>query len=162
MYINRIWAYPAHSLGVSCLFRSHLGQAEGPGEQNPGSGAYIFRPVSVHDVSESGSVLLQTIERKNGRIPQAASGLSRTLGCTQGPVVSEMRQSHSPWASVTHRLWKGQQHVEADWTVGPIPTEDGLGREASAPYACSVVSQWITDLNSTNVFYTDANGREMM
>ena len=32
-------------------------------------------------------------------------------------------------AAIGCRLHEGQSHVELEWTVGPIPFEDGLGRE---------------------------------
>ena len=40
-------------------------------------------------------------------------------------------QTFYPWASLTTRLWKGSEHLEVEWTVGPIPFKDGLGREIS-------------------------------
>lgn len=40
-------------------------------------------------------------------------------------------QTFYPWASLTTRLWKGAEHLEVEWTVGPIPFKDGLGREIS-------------------------------
>eukprot|EP00191_Tetraselmis_sp_GSL018_P016086 CAMPEP_0177580958 /NCGR_PEP_ID=MMETSP0419_2-20121207/1869_1 /TAXON_ID=582737 /ORGANISM="Tetraselmis sp., Strain GSL018" /LENGTH=900 /DNA_ID=CAMNT_0019069923 /DNA_START=788 /DNA_END=3491 /DNA_ORIENTATION=+ len=109
--------------------------SSGDEEEDPGqaSGAYIFRPDAVFNVSETGSIDLEIID---------------------GPVVQEARQRHSSWASVTHRLWRGWHHMEAEWTVGPIPTSDGFGRE--------VVSRWGTELSTDGRFWTDANGREMM
>lgn len=65
-------------------------------------------------------------------------------GWLQGPVVKEIRQSHASWAAVTHRLWKAQPFVESEWTVGPIPIDDGVGREvwdasnAASPLSSSV------------------------
>lgn len=38
-------------------------------------------------------------------------------------------QTFYPWASLTTRLWRGAEHIEVEWTVGPIPFKDGLGRE---------------------------------
>ena len=40
-------------------------------------------------------------------------------------------QTFYPWASLTTRLWKGSEHLEVEWTIGPIPFKDGLGREIS-------------------------------
>lgn len=40
-----------------------------------------------------------------------------------------LAQTFFPWASLTTRLWKGSEHLEVEWTVGPIPFKDGLGRE---------------------------------
>jgi lysosomal alpha-mannosidase len=51
-------------------------------------------------------------------------------------------------------LYKNQKHAEFEWSVGPIPFEDGLGRDIALRFS--------TGLNSRSVFYTDANGRHMM
>jgi len=112
------------------FYESSIGEEE----ENPGqaSGAYIFRPAGVGQVG-NGTVKLDII---------------------QGPVVSEARQVHSHWAASTHRLWANHSHVESEWTVGPIPVEEGVGKE--------VVSRWRSDVKSGDVFWTDANGREMM
>ena len=40
-------------------------------------------------------------------------------------------QAFLPWASLTTRLWAGAAHMEVEWTAGPIPFKDGLGRELS-------------------------------
>lgn len=52
------------------------------------------------------------------------------------------------------RLYAGQPFVEFEWTVGPIPHHNGLGRE--------VVVRYTSDLESGSEFWTDANGREMI
>jgi len=44
--------------------------------------------------------------------------------------------------------------VELEWTVGPIPVEDGYGKE--------VISKFSSDLETNNTFWTDSNGREFM
>ncbi len=59
--------------------------------------------------------------------------MSEILNC---PVSASDRsilsvQTFYPWASLTTRLWKGAEHLEVEWTVGPIPFKDGLGREIS-------------------------------
>jgi hypothetical protein len=41
-----------------------------------------------------------------------------------------------------------------EWTVGPIPFEDGLGRE--------VVLRYSSGIRSGGAFFTDANGRAMV
>lgn len=83
------------------------------------------------------------------------------------------------------RLYQGQPQVELEWTVGPIPFEDGLGREVvlvvSEPVAairlCQATAalgkalsltnavvpmQFDSDVESGSEFWTDANGREMV
>lgn len=72
---------------------------------------------------------------------------------------SPQQPSHSPLplpplSSLPCRLYAGQPFVEFEWTVGPIPFDDGLGRE--------VVVQYLSNLDSGDAFWTDANGREMI
>lgn len=63
--------------------------------------------------------------------------------------------SVTPWAFLTMRLYKGAAHVELDWTVGPIPIKDGVGREV-------VLRVGADRIASGGVWWTDANGREMV
>ena len=32
-----------------------------------------------------------------------------------------------PYALWPYRAWQGEQYLEVEWTVGPIPVDDGLG-----------------------------------
>ena len=38
----------------------------------------------------------------------------------QGPLVQEVRQVLGPWASMVVRMYTGENHVEFEFTVGPI------------------------------------------
>ena len=40
-----------------------------------------------------------------------------------GILVSEVHQKFNEWASQVIRIYRGQTHVEIEWTVGPIPIE---------------------------------------
>ena len=40
-----------------------------------------------------------------------------------GDLVQEIHQTYNSWVSQVIRLYKGQEHVELDWVVGPIPVE---------------------------------------
>ena len=44
--------------------------------------------------------------------------------------------------------------MEFEWQVGPIPVDDGVGKE--------VILKFDSDLKSESIFYTDSNGREMI
>ena len=44
--------------------------------------------------------------------------------------------------------------VEVEWTVGPIPSDDKIGKE--------IILRYDTDIESQSKFYTDANGREVL
>ena len=58
----------------------------------------------------------------------------------------------SPWLSQVVRLREGSGVVEFEWTVGPIPIGDNVGKE--------VIARYNSSLQSASVFYTDSNGRE--
>jgi len=118
------------------------------------SGAYIFRP--------NGAQKLGRVETAGKRSWRALLGSTDDirqeqrvqLEIRQGDEVSEARQVFENWATLITRIYKGQRHVEVEWTVGPIPFEDGYGRE--------VVLQYESDLDSGHDFWTDANGRAMV
>ncbi len=44
--------------------------------------------------------------------------------------------------------------TEIDWIVGPIPIDDHNGKE--------IIIRYDTDISSNGLFYTDANGREVL
>lgn len=58
------------------------------------------------------------------------------------------------WASQEIRLFRGASNVEVEWTVGPIPIEDSVGKE--------IIIRYDTDIDSASQYYTDANGREIL
>lgn len=49
------------------------------------------------------------------------SHLCSTPMCLQTALVQEVHQNFSAWCSQVVRLYRGQQHLELEWTVGPIP-----------------------------------------
>ncbi|XP_076073575.1 lysosomal alpha-mannosidase-like [Mytilus galloprovincialis] len=99
------------------------------------SGAYIFRP--------------------NETVPLSFhADLKKTTVIKEGALVQEVYQKFSPWATQVIRLYDGAQHAEFEWTVGPIPVSDMIGKE--------VISRFSTDLATKGVVYTDANGREIL
>uniref|UniRef100_A0A5B7CBJ8 Alpha-mannosidase n=1 Tax=Davidia involucrata TaxID=16924 RepID=A0A5B7CBJ8_DAVIN len=97
------------------------------------SGAYIFRP--------NGTFLI----KREGQIP---------LTVMHGPVIDEVHQQINPWIYQITRLHKGKEHVEVEFTVGPIPVDDGIGKE--------VVTQITTKMETNKTFYTDSNGRDFI
>lgn len=68
----------------------------------------------------------------------------------RGELVQEVRQVFAPWLTQSIRLYTGQEHVELEATIGPIPIGDGLGKE--------VIRRYNTSLNTNQTFYSDANG----
>jgi len=58
------------------------------------------------------------------------------------------------WASLEINLYDDAEVVEIEWTVGPIPIDDNLGKE--------IILRYDTDIQSQGKYYTDANGREVL
>ncbi|XP_054258367.1 lysosomal alpha-mannosidase isoform X2 [Macrosteles quadrilineatus] len=112
-------------------YESAVGNNEVPA--NRSSGAYIFRPNSTLIMINS----------------------QPTIKYYKGEIVEELHQQFSSWVSQVIRAYKGENHLEFIWMVGPIPTSDKRGKEVVTKY-----SVYGMDTNST--FYTDSNGREML
>ena len=104
-------------------------------ESDQASGAYIFRPSKA-----DGSDLT----------PVANDDVS--IDVMQGSNLVEVRQRFADWASQVVRIRQGSEVVELEWTIGPIPIDDFLGKE--------VITRFESDLSSGEYVYTDANGRE--
>jgi lysosomal alpha-mannosidase len=68
--------------------------------------------------------------------------------------IHEVRQHWNEWVSQTIRVYEDEEYIEFDWTVGPIPVDDNMGKE--------VITRFETDFKSDKTFYTDANGRQMV
>ncbi|XP_028421173.1 lysosomal alpha-mannosidase [Perca flavescens] len=108
--------------------------SDGNNEQsNQPSGAYIFRP--------------------NSSTPFIISKTAKTESI-QTPVVQEVRQWFAPWVSQVVRLYGDSRALELEWTVGPLPIDDVLGKE--------VITRLDTSIKTSEYFYTDSNGREML
>lgn len=102
---------------------------------NRSSGAYIFRP----DPNEDEVIVGESVTITN---------------IVNGDLVHEVHQKFNDWISQVVRLHKSERFVEFEWLVGPIPADDGIGRE--------VVSRFVVDIENDGIFYTDSNGREML
>ncbi|XP_069023708.1 lysosomal alpha-mannosidase [Embiotoca jacksoni] len=102
-------------------------------ESNQPSGAYIFRP--------------------NSSTPFIISKTAKTESI-QTSVVQEVRQRFSPWVSQVVRLYADSRALELEWTVGPLPIDDSLGKE--------VITRLDTSIQTSKMFYTDSNGREVL
>jgi len=121
----------------------------GYGCDNQASGAYIFRPDSPTVFFPGPKV-----------VP--------TLDIVKGPVVSEVHQTFSDWATHVIRLHHGASHIEVEWTAGPIPIETPwldaaqVGDSRLDKWGKEVILKYSSGLESAGTFYTDANGREMV
>eukprot|EP01102_Stenamoeba_stenopodia_P022689 TRINITY_DN9548_c0_g1_i1.p1 TRINITY_DN9548_c0_g1~~TRINITY_DN9548_c0_g1_i1.p1 ORF type:complete len:992 (-),score=225.36 TRINITY_DN9548_c0_g1_i1:87-2999(-) len=101
---------------------------EDPGQQ--ASGAYVFRPniSTPYPVGEP------------------------TLNILSGPLVMEARQTWADWVTQVIRLYAGQNWIEIEATIGPIPINDGLGKE--------IITRYQSNLNTNQTWYTDSQGLE--
>ena len=57
-----------------------------------------------------------------------------------------------PWISQVTRVLKGLPYLEVEYSIGPIPIDDGRGKE--------VITRFASPIRSNETFYTDSNGRE--
>ncbi|CAH1413663.1 unnamed protein product [Lactuca virosa] len=97
------------------------------------SGAYIFHP--------------------NGSPPSIASR-SVPIKVIRGPLVDEVHQQFNSWIYQVTRVYKDKEHAEFEFIIGPIPVEDGVGKE--------VITRITADMATNKVFYTDSNGRDFL
>ena len=74
--------------------------------------------------------------------------------CIKGETVQTAIVVFNEWASEEISLYDDAQAVEIQWTVGPIPVDDNVGKE--------IILRYDTDIRSQGKFYTDANGREVL
>ncbi|XP_020699956.1 alpha-mannosidase [Dendrobium catenatum] len=109
------------------------GSSEGDNEDKQASGAYIFRP--------------------NGAPPSAASR-SVALEVLRGPLVDEVHQQFNSWIYQVTRIYKDKENAEFEFTIGPIPTDDGVGKE--------VITRLSANMVTNKTFYTDSNGRDFL
>ena len=100
---------------------------------NNDSNAYVFRPLeqTPRPVAPSNPVRLEVIS---------------------GALYSEVRQYVADWVSGTVRLTEGSPVIEFDYTIGPVPIADAVGKE--------IITRFNTGIRSQSTFFTDSNGRE--
>ncbi|KAL3829432.1 hypothetical protein ACJIZ3_018234 [Penstemon smallii] len=97
------------------------------------SGAYVFRPNGTFPIKPENHVPLTVL---------------------RGPLLDEVHQQVNTWLHQVTRVYKGKEHAEVEFTIGPIPVDDGFGKE--------VITQISTALNTNKTFYTDSNGRDFI
>ncbi|KAA8542054.1 hypothetical protein F0562_023206 [Nyssa sinensis] len=97
------------------------------------SGAYVFRP--------------------NGTFPIPSEGQT-PITVLRGPLLDEVHQRINSWIYQITRVYKEKEHAEVEFTVGPIPIDDGIGKE--------IVTKITTSMKSNKTFYTDSNGRDFI
>lgn len=114
--------------------QSYLFYASSTGDaDSQTSGAYIFRPT--------------------GSVPSVVSR-SVPLKIVRGPLVDEVHQQFNSWIYQITRVYKNKDHAEFEFTIGPIPTDDGIGKE--------IITRLSANMVTDKVFYTDSNGRDFL
>ncbi|KAK3006027.1 hypothetical protein RJ639_016109 [Escallonia herrerae] len=116
---------------VEQSFRYYSGK-DGSGDSQA-SGAYIFRPNVTYPVNSEGQTPLTVF---------------------RGPLFDEVHQRFDSWIYQITRVYKEKEHAELEFTVGPIPIDDGIGKE--------ILTQITTTMKSNKTFYTDSNGRDFL
>ncbi|KAK2974185.1 hypothetical protein RJ640_021476 [Escallonia rubra] len=111
---------------------SYYSGKDGSGDSQA-SGAYIFRPNVTYPVNSEGQTALTVF---------------------RGPLFDEVHQRFSSWIYQITRVYKEKEHAELEFTVGPIPIDDGIGKE--------ILTQITTTMKSNKTFYTDSNGRDFL
>lgn len=56
-------------------------------------------------------------------LPYNNTNLNCSQWCFIGKLVQEVHQYHNEWIGQVIRLYKGADHIEFDWVIGPIPIE---------------------------------------
>ncbi|MFS8033925.1 putative alpha-mannosidase [Helianthus anomalus] len=52
------------------------------------------------------------------------------------------------------RLYKDKEHAEFEFSIGPIPTDDGVAKE--------VITRITANMVTDKLFYADSNGRDFL
>jgi len=97
------------------------------------SGAYVFRP--------------------DGQTPTRVATIVES-NLVETEVAKEVHQKLNSYITQVIRVYPNEDFVEFDYVVGPIPVDDKIGKE--------VISRFDSNLTTNGVFYTDANGRQVL
>ncbi len=104
-------------------------------EKAQNSGAYVFRP--------------STPTQELIKVPTKNSSVVKT------PLGTEIQTEYQePWIRTVTKLRTGIPYLEIEYQIGPIPMDDGIGKE--------VVTRYNTMVDNDGVFYTDSNGRNFL
>jgi Glycosyl hydrolases family 38 C-terminal domain len=129
--ISQIWGY------YTSFDNSRDSSQDNSANNQQNSGAYIFRPSSPEQALLQISAL-----RGKAEFIESPDGIEAHASFTE------------PWIRQVTRLTYGLPYVEIVYTIGPIPVDDGRGKE--------IVTRYITSIESGGHFYTDSNGRHFV
>ncbi|CAG2170825.1 unnamed protein product [Oppiella nova] len=103
------------------------------GEDHQPSGAYILRSDGDTPVIYETGLQSELVETSDAK---------------------EVYQKVNEYISQVIRISENSDVIELDFTVGPIPVDNKIGKE--------IISRWETNLTTNGLFYTDANGRQLL
>lgn len=132
--LSKVMLKNGQSVPLSNHFRFYNGAND---EKVRASGAYAFRPLTQETFSAA-KLVESSVFTKAG-----ANG-----------VLHEVHQKFDSYVEQVIRLSPDSDSLEFEYIVGPIPVGDKQGKE--------VVLQYASDLVNDRVFYTDANGRQLV
>lgn len=84
-------------------------------------------------------------------IPYIGSGIKVTHTANSVEIRTSFKET---WLKQVTRIQKGLPFIEVEYQVGPIPIDDGRGKE--------IVTKFATSISNNATFYTDSNGREFL
>ena len=87
----------------------------------------------------------------NGSDPVVIA-LNANVSVIRGNLSEEVVQEFTPWLKQIIRLYRDNNGVEFEWTVGPLPTDIDY----------EIISRFDTGFRSDGLFYTDSNGRQTL
>ncbi|KAK9003932.1 hypothetical protein V6N11_001751 [Hibiscus sabdariffa] len=106
---------------------------DGTDKDPQASGAYVFRPNGTFSIKSENQTRLTVV---------------------RGPLLDEVHQQLNLWISQVTRVYKEKEHAEVEFSIGPIPVNDGIGKE--------IITQIKTTMTTNKTFYTDSNGRDFI
>ena len=71
-----------------------------------------------------------------------------------GPALWEVTQTWANWAVSKVRLWANASAVEFEWSIGPVPFADGMGKEIISRFDFGAA------FASNKTWVSDSNGRD--
>jgi alpha-mannosidase len=152
------WGWYNSSVGGTTLYSDKVPRAlQEPGQSDQASGAYMFRP-NTSELFFPGPHAIPTVQ------------------VVEGPLVTEVYQRFSAWATHVVRLYHSapgaaiNKLIEVEWTAGPIPVETpwfppvahAHNKPLPNEWGKEVVMRFNSSLGSKGTFYTDSNGKEMV
>ncbi|CAM0877275.1 unnamed protein product [Alopecurus aequalis] len=133
-------------------YKYYIGD-DGSGGDPQNSGAYIFRPKGTVPIKTGGQVPLTILSGPIlDEVHQQVNSWIYQVHFGELAYVSSLKDFHS-FAQIT-RVYKGKDYVEIEFIIGPIPVDDGNGKELS--------TEIVTNMATNRTFYTDSSGRDFI